>query len=123
MRVIVIDDEEIILTVTKTILQRHGHESISAPSGEIGLELLKENPGSIDLVLLDWVLPGMTGLETFAKIRAVAPKIPVLFSSGYQIDHNVVGLIDTSNIGFLDKPYRASSLISKIESMVLVVSA
>lgn len=119
MRVIVIDDEEMILTVAETILQAVGYETIRATSGEIGLELLKENKGRIDLVVLDWVLPGLTGLETFARIRVLAPKLPVLFSSGYQIDINLVGVVDTPNIGFLDKPYRASSLISKIESMVL----
>lgn len=119
MRIIVIDDEEIILTVAKTILQTVGYETLSAVSGEIGLELLKENQGRIDLVVLNWVLPSLTGLETFARIRVLAPKLPVPFSSGYPIDINMVGVVDTSNIGFLYKPYRASSLIAKIESMVL----
>lgn len=118
MRVIVIDDEMTILTVAERILSKRGHEVLIAPSGEAGIEILTELTDTIDLILLDWAMPGMSGLETFEKIRELAPEMPIVFSSGYEIDTSSEGLSKGPHIGFLEKPYRARTLLAKIQKMV-----
>ena len=120
MKIVIIDDEKMIQVVTGKILSKHGHEVFAALSGEAGLELLKSHVGRVDLVILDLGLKGMSGLETFQKIREFDSEMPVLFSSGFQVDYGVMGLADDANVDVLEKPYETGTLLVKIEQMVPV---
>jgi len=64
-------------------LLRYGYEVVTAENGRQALTLLAEFPDQFDLVILDLVMPGLTGQETLARIRELNPVLPVLISSGY----------------------------------------
>ena len=79
--VLCVDDERIGLRVRKIMLEGHGFNVLTATSGEQGLSLLAEN--QVDLVILDYYMPGMNGGEVAAEVRRRNPGIPIIFLSAY----------------------------------------
>jgi CheY-like chemotaxis protein len=75
-----IDDEEIPRTLRKLILQKQGYQVVTAASGAEALEVLERE--SIDLVLSDQMMPGMTGTELTKSVKATRPTMPVVLISG-----------------------------------------
>jgi CheY-like chemotaxis protein len=112
--VLVIDDEEIPRRLACDMLRALGYETIAAPSGAAGLELLSAVGGEVDLVLLDKIMPGMDGSETCRRIREIAPGLPVVLCSGYIDDvasnPDVLRQFDA----FLPKPYKLEELAATI---------
>ena len=78
--VLCIDDDELVLEVTKAILKRNGYSVLTATSGLQALEIFRGN--IIDLVLLDYEMPGMKGHEVAMEMRAFNPQVPVVLHSG-----------------------------------------
>lgn len=75
-----IDDDELILDVVQTTLEKHGYSVLTATNGNEALELFKEN--AIDLVLVDYEMPGMNGHEVTKEIRNLNPRVPIVLHSG-----------------------------------------
>ena len=115
--VLVIDDENYLLEVVRDSLEAAGHVAILAGSGEEGLERVSQQGDGIDLILLDLSMPGLGGVETFRRVRAMAPAIPVVLTSGFAEEESVAQLKDMELAGFLQKPYRARTLVALVESM------
>ena len=111
--ILLVDDEEMILDVSGSMLQAMGYTVITAGSGKETLELVKQNP-EIGLVILDMIMPGMNGRETFKAIREINPSLKVLLASGYSIDGQAEELIAEGCNGFIQKPFTSSSLSGKI---------
>ncbi len=114
-RVLFADDDNDIRRVISAHLHNLGLEVSTAANGEEALALF--DLGKYDLILLDLTMPVMTGLETYGKIRAIDPDVPIVLSSGFsqeKIDH-----LNDDNTYFLMKPYTISELVL-IFSMVLM---
>lgn len=113
-RVLVIDDEETIRSVTADMLGELGFEAVEAASGEEGLALLAEAGSGIDIVLLDQVMPGMDGVSTFRELRRIRPDIKVVLASGFsqlEVSERFAGL---GLNGFLSKPYVMKELADEL---------
>jgi CheY-like chemotaxis protein len=82
--------------------------------GDVYLEKGK----AIDLVILDMIMPGLSGGETFDRFRAINPDIRVLLSSGYSIDGLARRIMDRGCNGFLQKPFRLELLSQKIREVL-----
>ena len=117
-KILVIDDEELIRIVAETILKDLGYEVILAENGRQGFEIFQEEYKSIDLVILDMIMPEMNGRECFEKMKEVDPKVKVLLSSGFSKDDDVRELILAGLSGFVKKPFRASE-ISRIAADII----
>src|SRR5438046_3041816 len=78
--VLCIDDDELVLEVINAILKKHGYSVLTATNGSHGLEVFREN--AIDLVLVDYEMPGMKGHEVALEMRAFNPSIPLVLHSG-----------------------------------------
>ena len=117
--VLVIDDEDYMLAVVRDILDSYGHASLLALSGEEGIEMMGRFRDRIDLVLLDLTMPGLGGVETFRRLREVAPGIPVVLSSGFAAEEATGQLKGMQLSGFLQKPYFIADLIRMVESVPL----
>jgi CheY-like chemotaxis protein len=112
--VLVVDDEAQVLEVVRPMLEMLGYRALSAESGERALEICREKGRGIDLVILDMIMPGMGGAETFERLRELNPQVPVLLSSGYS-EHGEAGEILARGCrGFLKKPYTLQMLSEKI---------
>lgn len=117
MKILVVDDEEMILSLATKILTRQGYEVISAYSGEEGLTLYAQQPDQIDLVMLDLSMPGLSGFETLRRARKIRSELPCIISSGQLADRDGTPDDLLKGLYFLQKPYRAdqlSDLVSKI---------
>ncbi len=117
MKILVIDDEEMIRSLAQRILLRAGHEVLLAEDGQAGFEMFSNNPGDIDLVLLDLTLQGTPGMETLAQIRAIVNDVPCIISSGNFPEQGLVPAELDHHVAFLQKPYRASQLTDVVNSL------
>ena len=77
-----------------------------------------EKQKEIDLVILDMIMPGISGGETFDRLREINPGIKVLLSSGYSINGEAQTIMDRGCNGFLQKPFRLANLSRKVREMI-----
>ena len=120
--VLIIDDDPIIRSLARKILERAGFDTVLAASGEEGLALLEEDPGAYDLVITDYSLDGLSGVDLVYAIRSQAPATPVILSSGEQIELEDLPADLQSHMYILQKPYRSRQLTDLVET-ALVESA
>jgi len=108
--ILVVEDENLVRSVARRILQRYGYTILEADSGKAALALGEEYPGSIHLLLTDVMMPGMSGTELVDRWQERHPETRIIFTSGYTenaIVHN--GKLDPG-ILFIQKPYRPNAL-------------
>ena len=120
MKILVIDDEQMMRSLAEKILSRAGFEVGLAGSGEAGLKLLKEDKAKIDMVLLDLTMPGLSGLETLRKIRDIKPNIPCIISTGKNVTEAKVPEGLSENTYFLEKPYLANQLTERVQEILKI---
>lgn len=107
---LVIDDEEVIRTTAKEILNIIGYEVLLAEDGRQGLQLFKENKDKIDLVLTDMIMPELNGKECFFAMKNIKPDVRVLMASGFPRDTDIEELKKQGLKGFICKPYTTAEL-------------
>ncbi|MEJ2220502.1 MAG: PAS domain S-box protein [Desulfobacterales bacterium] len=116
---LLVDDEEMIIKVGKELLQELGYQVMSALSGQEAIELYKKNADKIDLVIMDMIMPGMSGGETFDRLKEINPEIKVLLSSGYSINGQASKILERGCDGFIQKPFNLIQLSDKIQSIII----
>ena len=116
--VLLVDDEDIIWDVVIDMLQRLGYTVILAEHGLDCVEIYRENPGMIDLVLLDMVMPEMNGRECQFELKKLDPDVKVILQSGYIAQEDAQDVLDAGAKGFLQKPYRMTDLAGKMREIL-----
>lgn len=111
--ILVVDDENVICMMAQAMLGMAGYQVETAQSGAQALEYLKGHPCP-DLVILDMIMPDLSGAEVFERIRAIHPGARVLVSSGYSLDGAAQELLDKGAAGFIQKPYRKDALFAAV---------
>lgn len=117
-QVLLVDDDDSILDVNREILETLGYKVLIAQSGEQALGIYESHHEKIDLIILDFVMPGMDGEETFTALKAINPELRVLIISGYSVHERVRDLLAKGCRGFLQKPFRMSDLASKVREII-----
>jgi CheY-like chemotaxis protein len=112
--VLLVDDEEIVVGVGRQMLQKLGYTVLVARNGQEAVDVCKNNPDDVGLVLLDMIMPGMEAGETYDQLKALNPAIKVILSSGYSLDQNASAIIERGCNGFIQKPFNMRSLQDKI---------
>jgi CheY-like chemotaxis protein len=84
--ILIVDDEYLILELTKKILEKLGYTVTSRNSGTKALKTFRENPDTFDLLITDLTMPGMKGTELIARVLEIRPGFPVILYSGFGID-------------------------------------
>ncbi len=118
--ILLVEDEEIVIDAAEQMLRKLGYEVIVACSGKDALEIFKKDHDRIDLVLLDMVMPGMGGGETYGKLREIDNKVKVLLSSGYSIDGQAESIMKQGCNGFIQKPFTLNSLSQKVKEVISI---
>ena len=108
--VLVVDDEEVIRQTASVVLRALGYQVLLATNGREGLAQYRNNPGRINIVLLDMVMPEMNGVACFREIRKLDPRARVIISSGFARDADITQLLAEGLSGFIQKPYRRVEL-------------
>jgi len=117
LKILVVDDEPLIIKSFELLLPQLGHRVVSAKGGLEALARLATD-SEFDLILLDLTMPGMTGLETLAEIRNLSRDIPVIVCSGYSDDAERVMNHEYLRVSaFLGKPFRMRDLNQLISSI------
>ncbi len=111
--VLCVDDEAIGLRVRKIMLEGHGYQVLIAGDGHQGLSLFDQNP--VDLVVLDYYMPGLNGADVAAEMRRRRPEVPIIFLSAYfSLPPAALELADA----FITKGDPPDVLIEKIEKLL-----
>lgn len=109
-RILVIDDEAFLRKVISDLLSSLGYEVLLAEGGKKGIEIYSFEKDTINLVLLDMVMPEMNGKETFLKLKEINPDVKVIFSSGFNKEGRAEELLALGAKGIIPKPYRLNEL-------------
>jgi CheY-like chemotaxis protein len=115
--ILVVDDSKDIRDLLHTILQHHGYEVLLAADGESALQAYHQHRGVIHLVIIDIVMPGMSGLKLAAKFAALRPDIKVLFVSAFVQETVLQGKLRPVD-RFLAKPIPPERLITKVQEVL-----
>lgn len=116
--VLLVDDQDMILTVGEEMLKAIGFEVITAPGGKEALEAYSQRGEEIDVVILDMIMPAMSGGETYDSLKALNPNVKVILSSGYSIDGQATEIIKRGCNGFIQKPFNITELSQKIREVL-----
>jgi len=117
-RILLVDDEEMILEVGQELLKALGYQVYTAGSGTEAVELFKKQKGSIDLVILDMIMPGMGGGEAYNRLKEINPDLKALLSSGYSLDGQAHEILERGCNGFIQKPFDLTELSDKIREIL-----
>jgi two-component system cell cycle sensor histidine kinase/response regulator CckA len=118
--ILLIEDDEMVMEVTREGIQKMGYEVLTAATGREGVKLLETMKRRIDLVLLDFRLPDMNAKQVYLKLKARRPDIKVVVCSGYSIDGPIQEILEAGADGFLKKPFRFAALFRKISEILQV---
>ena len=116
--ILLVDDQETVWDFLIEALQKLGYSVLLAEKGLDAVEICKANPGEIDLVLLDMIMPKLGGHGAFYQIRAVDPNIKILLSSGFVAQEAVDDLLANGAAGFLPKPHRIKTLAEELRRIL-----
>ncbi|MDA3886001.1 MAG: ATP-binding protein [Candidatus Delongbacteria bacterium] len=119
-KVLIIDDEKMVLETTSEVLKSLHYSPILAMSGMDGLEIFTKEYAEISLVILDMIMPKMDGEEIFRELKKIDPNVKVLISSGYSITGKTNKILDNGGKGFIQKPFNITDLSVKIKSILEV---
>lgn len=110
---LIVDDEDLLLTMGQMILSGYGYEVLTANSGPKALELLKRRGKPVDLVITDLVMPVMSGRELIEQINLLYPGTPILSTSGY-----VWPATQREGTSYLQKPFTSQDLLLKVKQVL-----
>jgi len=116
--ILLIDDEEDILEIAKPMIESLGYKVIVARSGAEALYLYPKYQEDIDLVLLDMIMPGISGGNVYDRLKTLNPKVRVLLISGYSIESEAKEILFRGCDGFIQKPFQIKALSRKIRSIL-----
>jgi len=115
--ILVVDDEQMNRVVLPDLLETLGYKTIAASDGYEALEIYEKNREEIDLIILDFMMPGMNGTETFFKLRDFDPEVRVIIASGYSQNADIENMRENGLAGVLNKPYRAADLDAVLDHL------
>jgi len=113
-----VEDEDMVAVISDQMLTRLGHKVFVARSGPDALSIFQEHHEKIDLVILDMIMPGMNGAETFERLKIIDPEVSVLLSSGYILNGAVQDILRRGCRGFIQKPFTIEQLSQKIQEIL-----
>jgi two-component system, cell cycle sensor histidine kinase and response regulator CckA len=115
--ILMVDDEEAIIKTTSMILEKLGYRVVSSLTGPGALEIFRARHGEISLVMLDLIMPGMTGMEIFSELKKISPDVSVLLTSGMAREDLAGEMLREGAAGILMKPFTINTLIGTLDSL------
>jgi CheY-like chemotaxis protein len=112
--ILLVDDQDLVIDVGRDMISMLGYTVLTAKSGEEALAVFQEHKDVIQLVVLDYMLPGMSGSEIYDRLAAIQPAVRVLVSSGYSKNGEAAALLEKGCLSYIQKPFSLVELSRKI---------
>lgn len=112
--VLVVDDEETMLELARDLLEEAGYQVLTASSGHEALEIFRQRRSEIDLVILDLLMPGMDGAQTYSNLKTITPALKVFFCTGYMPDELTSSLLKHHQVQSIQKPFQPDAFIDLV---------
>jgi CheY-like chemotaxis protein len=116
--ILLVDDEEMVADIGKDLLEKLGYRVLVASGGTEAIKLFQRHRDQIELVILDMIMPDMSGGETFSRMRAIKPDAKILLSSGYSLDRRASAIMKQGCNGFIQKPFNLKKISHKIREIL-----
>lgn len=117
-RIMIVDDEKMLLILNAEMLKDAGYDVVTAQSGFECLDIFRWQPLKFDLVLLDLTMPLMDGEETFQRLRALRPNLPVMLCTGHVHQDRLQHMLDNGLAGFMRKPIGCNEYVGNVRAML-----
>ena len=115
---LLVDDEAMLLEVGQEMLEIMGYTVFTAGGGKEAIEIFKAHHDTIDMVILDMIMPDVSGGETYDNLKQINPNVKVLLSSGYSIDSQASEILGRGCDGFIQKPFQITDLSRKLRNIL-----
>jgi CheY-like chemotaxis protein len=112
--ILLVDDEDVVINVSRMLLEALGYKVFMARSGQDAIELYKAKREEVDLVIMDMIMPGMSGENAIDLLKTMNPEVKVILSSGYSLDGQATRIMERGCQGFIQKPFSAREISQKI---------
>jgi len=119
VKILIVDDDEGIRVSLKIVLERDGYEVLVAERGTEGIEVVRQFPEDIEMVISDFKMPGMDGLETLTEISRINPDIIRIILTGYATLDRAIETVNLGIDGFLTKPFNNNEIRASIRGIVM----
>ena len=116
--ILLVDDEESILDVCREILIALGYNIYIAHNGKEAIKIYSSNKDNIHLVMLDMIMPGLSGSETYDELKLINPEVKVLLSTGYSASDQAKKIMDSGCQALIQKPFRIADISKKIREVL-----
>jgi PAS domain S-box-containing protein len=116
--ILLVDDEEMVADIGKDMLEKLGYQILVAPGGTEAIKIFSANRDQIKLVILDMIMPDMSGGETFNRLKAIKPDAKILLSSGYSLNGRASKIMEQGCNGFIQKPFNLKQISRKIREIL-----
>lgn len=113
-RILVVDDEEAVRTIVQRSLEHLGYEVVVAKNGMEALSSFASMPGDFSLVIIDMIMPHMSGDQLYVKLKEIDQAVPVLIASGYSSDARTRSILDHGGLGYIQKPFAVEDLAREV---------
>ena len=115
--ILVVDDELIVRQMVKEVFNEYGYHVIIAASGDEAVQLFGNLAGRVDLVLLDMLMPGMSGETTFHTLRKMDPNLNILLTTGFATEGQCERLLKEGALDVIYKPYKSEALLARLRKI------
>ena len=116
--ILIVDDEDVVRRAARATLEHYGYTVFEASDGSDGTDLFSRLHDRVSLVLLDLTMPRMDGRDVWRFIRRIRPDMKIVISSGFDESEAMKQFTDDPELGFIQKPYTASSLVRKVRAAI-----
>ncbi|MFA9389564.1 MAG: response regulator transcription factor [Prolixibacteraceae bacterium] len=118
MRILIVEDEPSISNFLKEGLEDEGFAVDTADNGKQGLQLALDYLEEYDIILLDWMLPGMSGIEILRNIRKEDPAVPIIFLTARDTTDDAVFALESGANDYIRKPFAFEELLARIRVLM-----
>ena len=116
--ILIVDDEDLVLAVAAEMVKKMGYKVYTATNGREALEIFKRNESQIELVILDMIMPDISGSQTFDELMTLDPSVRVILSTGYSLEGHAAKIMERGCRGVLQKPFTFQTLSIKIKEVL-----
>jgi len=118
MRILIVEDEDALASGLKFNFEQEGYDVVLAGDGHTALERFKDDKAPVDLVILDLMLPGMSGYETCRALRALDEQLPIIILSARSLSEDRTQAFDAGTDQYLTKPFALPELLSRVRNLL-----